>query len=99
MLYVQILIFNVRVRKEVRNIANMKKINCTFPCFCRSLHLHQICIFIVWAKGDRYKNLVSYMWMPEFSATDSFFILQQCYRIFPIDKLDYYGFIVPSTIP
>ena len=47
-------------------------------------------ISIEWAKGDGSKNSVNNMKMPEVFTNDSFFILQQSFRVFPIGKLDYY---------
>ena len=37
--------------------------------------------------------------MTKVFTADSFFIFQQSFRIFPINKLDNYPFVVTSTIP
>ena len=37
--------------------------------------------------------------MSKVFTTDSFFIFQHCFHIFPINKLDYHPFVMTSTIP
>ena len=50
-------------------------------------------------QGDRYKNFVRDKKLPEAFTTDLFSILlQQGFHFFSIDRLNFYPFIVTSTI-
>ena len=60
--------------------------------------------WIVLPKGQRYKNFVSDMQMLQTFTTDPYSSTElsrpvSFSRVFPIDKFDYYHFIVTSTIP